>query len=135
MGSIQINHDIQGKSFAIKLAAGQRVYQVHREKESINFDMNKYVLSYLSANAYILYMYMITNAQNRPWSLSSKHINDMTPLSKNTYPNAFNELVEKGFLTEGIIDIGGQVFKKDAYHLWEYPELKDKTMPTLKSGK
>lgn len=118
----EINFYKNGFNGTIKVAANQKVIQVHRLNGGITFETNYKAMSDLSTNAYMLYMYMIMLPENKAWALSSKHVMEKTALTKNTYPNAVNELIEKGYLVSGSIDLGGTKWNDNAYHMWEEPQ-------------
>lgn len=120
--TIEINNDSQLRSYAIKVAANQKVIQIHRKAGSITFASNYKAMKKLSSNAYVLYMYLLMHSNNRIWALSSEAVYDKTNLTKNTFPKAVEELIVTGYLVEGEIDIGGNKFKNNAFHLWEDPE-------------
>ena len=122
--TIEINNDSQLRSYAIKVAANQKVVQIHRRAGSITFDANYKAMKALSPAGYMLYMYLLMHSNNRIWALSSEAVYNKTNLTKNTFPKAVDELIATGYLTEGDIDIGGNKFKKNAFHLWEDPENK-----------
>ena len=58
----------------------------------------------LTADAYLLYMYLITRPSNRVWTLSSQDVYNNTALKKRTYSKAVSELIEKKYLIPGPID-------------------------------
>lgn len=122
--TIEINNDSQLRSYAIKVAANQKVIQIHRKSGSITFASNYKAMKALSSNAYVLYMYLLMHSNNRIWALSSEDVYDKTNLTKNTFPKAVEELIATGYLVKGEIDIGGNKFKNNAFHLWEDPEEK-----------
>lgn len=124
--TISVNITNYGNKFKIVVAKNQKVIQIHRIKNSINFVANQNAMKILTANAYVLYMYLLMHENHRIWALSSKDVFNKTPLTEKTYPKAVVELILKGYLTVGIIDIGGgEVYKEEAYHLWESPDMKD----------
>lgn len=122
------------KMYSILVAKNQKVIQIHRIKNSINFEANKKAMQDLTANAYVLYMYLLMHENHRVWALSSKDVFNKTPLTQKTYPKAVVELVEKGYLTAGIINLGQvrdnvvsdgyRKYKEEAYHLWEDPAMR-----------
>lgn len=121
---IQINCDKQGRSYAIVVAKNQKVIQIHRAKNGISFAANYEAMKILTPNAYVLFMYLLMHENNRVWALSSKDVYEKTTLTEKTYPKAVQELINKGYLTAGEIDLGsGTKYKEDAYHLWESPDL------------
>ena len=73
------------------------------------------------------------NNPAHPWALSSKDVTNKTALSMRTYNNAVAELIEKGYLVAGDINLpqysqrgvecGVWHFEENAYHLYEDPEL------------
>lgn len=112
--------------YIIKVAYNQKVVQIHRVESGINYKANYKALKALSTNAYALYMYLLMHEEKRIWALSSKDVYEKTSLTKNNYPKAVEELIEKGYLTQGKIDGGVTEFKENAYHLWEDPQNKVK---------
>ncbi len=132
------------KMYSILVAKNQKVIQIHRIKSSINFEANYKAMNDLTSNAYVLYMYLLMHENHRVWALSSKDVYNKTHLTEKTYPNAVKELVKKGYLTAGIINLGevhsgtidekGRRYKEEAYHLWEDPDMRaewEKENPTL----
>ena len=117
-------HLSNGQDYPIKLAKNQKIIQIHKVNIGINYSANMKALNKLSANAFVLYMYLLDHDEMRLWALSSKDVINKTSLSKNTYPNAVNELIEKGFLEEKSIDIGQEQYSENTYHFWEDPENK-----------
>lgn len=122
-----------GWNGAIKIAKNQKVIQIHRIKNSINFEANYFALNRLSSDAYVLYMYLLMRNPAQPWALSSKDVISRTSLSMRTYNNAVSELIEKKYLVEGEINLpqyslkgvecGMWHFEENAYHLYEDPDL------------
>lgn len=113
-----------GKRYGIKVAENQKVIQIHRVKKGINFAAGYQSLKDLTANAHLLYMYLLLHSEGRVWALSSKDVFEKTHLTKKTYPLAVQELIDKKYLTEGPIDIGSDtLYTKNAFHLWEIPSL------------
>lgn len=112
-------YDEHGDSYIIKVSNNQKVIQIHR-KRSINFSANYAAIKNLSANAYVLYMYLLMHSEKRIWALSSKDIYENTPLRKYTLSNAITELQEKGYLVPGEIDLGdNKTYNSNSYHLYE----------------
>ena len=122
------------KMYSILVAKNQKVLQIHRIKSSINFEANYKAMKALTSNAYVLYMYLLMHENHRVWALSSKDVYAKTHLTDKTYPNAVKELVKKGYLTPGIINLGelrsgvqsdyDRKYKEEAYHLWEDPDMR-----------
>lgn len=123
--TIWINNDSKGSTYKIELAKNQKVVQVHRIKNSINFKANEKAMETLSANAFVLYMYLLRHSNDRIWSMSSKDIFNKTPLTEKTYPKAVDELISTGYLVAGELGIGnGETYKENAFHLLEDPDMK-----------
>ena len=113
-----------GKHYGVQVAKNQKVIQIHRVKNGINFEANYEAMKNLSANAYVLYMYLIMHSEGRVWALSKVDVEAKTALKEKTYLKAVQELIEKKYLTPGDIDIGGEKpWIEEAYHLWETPSL------------
>ena len=128
--TISVNMAKSGGNYKIIVAKNQKVIQIHRIKNSINFTANQSAMQILTSNAYVLYMYLLMHENHRIWALSSKDVFNKTPLTEKTYPKAVVELILKGYLTAGIINIGGDkkyydTYKEEAYHLWESPDMKE----------
>lgn len=122
--TISIYERATGKHYAIQVAKNQKVIQIHRVKSSINFAANYEAMKDLTANAYVLYMYLIMHSEGRVWALSKVDVEAKTPLKEKTYLKAVQELIDKKYLTAGEIDIGdGKKWTEEAYHLWETPSL------------
>lgn len=113
-----------GKHYGIQVAKNQKVIQIHRVKNGINFEANYEAMKNLTSNAYVLYMYLIMHSNDRVWALSKVDVEAKTALSEKTYLKAVQELISKNYLTAGEIDIGGEKpWTEEAYHLWETPSL------------
>lgn len=112
-------YDENGNSYILKVSNNQKLIQIHREK-GINFSANYAAMKNLSANAYVLYMYLLMHHEKRLWVLSSKDIYEKTPLRKYTLTNAITELQDKGYLVPGPVDLGNEyTYKSNSYHLYE----------------
>jgi len=112
-------YDERGNDYILKVANNQKVIQIHRKK-GISFSANYAAIKNLSANAYVLYMYLLMQNENRIWVLSSKDIYENTPLKKYTLTNALAELQDKGYLVPGEIDLGKKrTYNSNSYHLYE----------------
>jgi hypothetical protein len=123
--TISVYEKATGKHYGIQVAKNQKVIQIHRVKNGINFAANYSAMKELTANAYVLYMYLLMHSNDRVWALSKVDVEDKTQLSEKTYLKAVQELISKGYLTAGDIDIGdGKVWTENAYHLWEAPTHK-----------
>ena len=112
-------YDSTNTPYSITIANNQKAIYIHREK-GINFTHNHYAMSLLSADAYLLYMYLITRKDNRVWVLSSQDVFAQTALKRRTYTNALSELQEKKYLIAGPIE--GITKTDNTYHLWETPK-------------
>ena len=126
--------DVQGshgQRYTILVSKNQKVIKIHRIKSAINFKANEQAQKELSIYAYAMYMYLIRHEQNRVWALSSKDVFEKTPLKEKTYIKAVQELIDKGYLTKGTIDLGcgDRKYKDEAYHLWETPSLRFEETP------
>lgn len=111
--------DSLGSPYELTIANNQKAIYIHREK-GINFKHNHAAMKALSADAYLLYMYLITRQGGRVWVLSSQDVFNQTALKRRTYTNALNELQEKKYLIAGPIeDVGNNVA---TYHMWEAPK-------------
>lgn len=123
--TISVYERATGKHYGIQVAKNQKVIQIHRVKNGINFAANYEAMKNLSANGYVLYMYLVMHSNDRVWALSKVDVEEKTPLTEKTYLKAVQELISKGYLTAGEIDIGdGKIWTENAYHLWETPVLK-----------
>ncbi len=98
------------KDYTIMVSTNQRIIQINRAGVSndINFVANANARKELSANAYLLYMHLLCRNENRIWAVSSSEIFENTSLTHNTYYNAWNELVEKGYIMTGTLNVGDQ---------------------------
>ena len=122
--TISVYERATGKHYGIQVAKNQKVVQIHRVKNGINFAASYQSLKDLTANAHLLYMYLLLHSEGRVWALSSKDVYERTHLTDKTYPKAVQELIEKKYLTPGDIDIGTDApFTENAYHFWETPSL------------
>lgn len=95
------------KDYTIMISKNQRAIQINRAGVSndINFVANAKARKELTANAYLLYMHLLCRNENRIWAVSSQEIFENTSLTHNTYYNAWNELVEKGYIMTGTLNI------------------------------
>lgn len=123
--TISVYERATGKHYSIQVAKNQKVIQIHRVKSSINFAANYEAMKDLSANAYVLYMYLIMHSEGRVWALSKVDVEAKTPLKEKTYLKAVQELIEKKYLTAGEIYLGEgeKKWTEEAYHMWETPSL------------
>lgn len=94
------------KDYTIMVSKNQRVIQINRVQSGINFSANAIARKELTSNAYLLYMHLLCRDENRVWAVSSAEIFENTSLTHNTYYNAWNELVEKGYLMTGTLTVG-----------------------------
>lgn len=58
-GKISVYERGTGKQYSITIAANQKVIQINRVKNYINFEANYKAMTALSSNAYVLYMYLL----------------------------------------------------------------------------
>ena len=133
MSNSKIEFYKHGYNGSIQISKNQKVIQIHKVQNGINFEANKKALASLTTNAYVLYMYILMNNPMHPWALSSKDATNKTALSMRTYNNAVAELIEKNYLVEGEINMkqysikgiecGLWHFDENAYHLYEDPDL------------
>lgn len=107
----------------IRLSYDQKLIQIHKVREGVNFVANQQAMKTLSANGYLLYMYLLLHNDKRIWALSSKDVFNKTALTVNTYPKAVKELIEKGYLVSGVIDTGIDIISRNAYHFYEQPSV------------
>ena len=124
--SIVVNSYSSGRNFSLKLTPEQALIQIHRFRESINFEANNEALKNLSAEAFVLYMYLVKQHPKYLWRLAEKDVLRKTPLTSDTLKSAFEELVEKQYLTPGEVGEGipwSQLYTYNSYHLWEKPSL------------
>lgn len=123
-GKISVSESRTGKQYYIKVAANQKVIQIHRVKNGINFEANYKAMAVLSANAYVLYMYLLMHENHRVWALSSKDVYAKTALTEKTYTKAVAELIENKYLVKGDIQLDAcTTYSWNAYHLYELPEM------------
>lgn len=123
-GKISIYERGTGKQYSIKVAANQKVVQIHRVQNYINFEANFKAMATLSSNAYVLYMYILMHDNRRIWALSSKDVYAKTALTEKTYTKAVAELIENRYLVKGDIQLDAYTtYSENAYHLYELPEL------------
>ena len=122
MANSEINFFKNGYNGSIKVAKNQKVIQIHRIKNGINFEANYKALATLTEHGYILYMYLLMHSNNRVWALSSKDVTERTPLTMNPYNAAVHDLIDKGYLVAGNIDEKELHFDVNAYHFLEDPE-------------
>ena len=111
-------YDSNKAPYTIKVSHNQKAIYIHRAK-GINFALNQLAMKALSADAYLLYMYLLTRKEGRVWVLSSQDVFEQTALKKRTYTNAINELIEKKYLISGPIE--GVAQNYNTYHLFEAP--------------
>ena len=73
----------------------------------------------LSADGYLLYMYLLTCYKERVWALSSQDVFTHTALKRRTYTKAITELIEKKYLISAPIE--GIPSTIETYHFYEMP--------------
>ena len=105
--------------FNINVGNDQRTYQVHRVGGGINFKANRRAMKMLSPEAYMLYMYMVMDTAEREWLLDEITVASKSRLKVSEVERAVQELLEKKYLTQGEISLGGSQHKRMAFHLWE----------------
>ena len=93
------------KDYTIMVSNNQKIIQINRVHTGINFSANAKARKELTANAYLLYMHLLCRDENRIWAVSSAEIFENTSLTHNTYYNAWNELVEKGYIYSGTLNL------------------------------
>ena len=123
---IVIDSPVSGLNFSLKLDPDQALIQTHRVLSGINFEANNEALKNLSAEAFVLYMYLVKHSPKSLWRLAEKDILKKTSLTADNLQSAFNELVEKHYLTPGEVGEGityNQLHTYNSYHLWETPSL------------
>jgi hypothetical protein len=114
-----------GYNGKIKVAKNQKVIQIHKIQNGINFEANYKALATLTEHGYILYMYLLMHSNDRIWALSSKDVTARTPLTMNPYNAAVHDLIEKGYLVKKDIDHMEYHFSENAYHFLEDPDNKE----------
>ena len=121
-GKISVYERGTGKQYSITIAANQKVIQINRVKNYINFEANYKAMSVLSSNAYVLYMYLLMHDNRRIWALSSKDVYAKTALTEKTYPKAVAELIDKNYLVSGDIQLDAYTkFSDNSYQFYELP--------------
>ena len=105
--------------FNINVDNDQQTYQVHRVGGGINFKANRRAMKVLSPEAYMLYMCMVMDASDHEWLLDEETVASKSSLKPSDIERAVQELLEKKYLTQGEITIGGAQHKRKAFHLWE----------------
>ena len=121
-GKISVYERGTGKQYSITIAANQKVIQINRVKNYINFEANYKAMSVLSSNAYVLYMYLLMHDNRRIWALSSKDVYAKTALTEKTYPKAVAELIDKNYLVWGDIQLDAYTkFSDNSYQFYELP--------------
>lgn len=98
-------------------------YQVHRISSGITFMAGKKALQALTPAAYMLYMHMLLNQENRCWLLKEKQVLKNTTLTAEHQQDGIQELIDKTYLTPGKIQTSDAVYTRNSYHLWENPEM------------
>lgn len=114
-----VNQD--GKVFCIRNDGP--IYRVHRLKGGINFEANEWALFNLSHETYILYMHIIIKSERTAWFLDERQIERATHLTSSKQLQAWCELQAKGYVTQGPVDVDGTIYKTNAYHVWEDPNM------------
>ena len=121
-GKISVYERGTGKQYSITIAANQKVIQINRVKNYINFEANYKAMSVLSSNAYVLYMYLLMHDNRRIWALSSKDVYAKTALTEKTYPKAVAELIDKNYLVRRDIQLVAYTkFSDNIYQFYEPP--------------
>lgn len=108
-----------GRCYSIKIVKNQKIVIARRRHNSISFADNREAAENLSTNAYTLYMNLIMNQNNKAWALSSKYVIEKTGLTKNTYPAAVNELINKGYMVASQVFASEGVWSEGVYELYE----------------
>lgn len=106
----------------IKLVANQKVIKLIKYSDSIDYTAHNKARKDLSANAFVLYDYLLCHSNNWVWALSSADVINETPLKIGTYNKAVAELIEMRYLVPHDIDIGSVVLDKDANHSYYFFE-------------
>lgn len=119
MESNEIPYYKNGYTGRVQVSKNQKIIQIHRIQNGINFEANYKALATLTEHGYILYMYLVMHSDNRIWALSSKDVIAKTPLTKNPYYKAVRDLIENGYLIKGEINMNGMRFSENAYHFVE----------------
>lgn len=101
-----------------KSVANQRFVKVHRENLNSNFlgvnnDNWRAAARDLGATAFLLYVYLVANADNYEFALSPSAITNSIGMPESTYRDQFRKLVSKGYL----VDCG-----KNKYEFYEAPK-------------
>lgn len=120
-------------TYQVEVAKNQKVVQIHRVKNGINFEANLRAMKTLSANGYVLYMYLMMHEKDRVWALSSKDVYRKTPLTEKTYPKAVQELIDNNYLIKENIGVGGTLISENAYHLYETPHIKQQPTKPIRT--
>lgn len=112
--------------YAVVVEKNQKLVQIHKYSEGVNFKANDEAQESLSMAAYSLYMYLIKHSNGRVWALSCTDIVNKKLFSRTTYHAAVTELIEKDYLVAGCIDIGTELVAENSYHFYECPALRNK---------
>lgn len=110
-------------NYSINIPAERPIFQVHRIQGGINFEANSIAMKKLSPKAYMLYMFLVSHSLKRIWTLSPGSIVKHTTLSENDLDAAIQELTDHGYWTTGKIDLNGQKFSCNSFHVWESPSM------------
>lgn len=119
------------KTYEVILAKNQKLIQINKKQNGINFQANYEALERLNSNTYKLYMYLMLHDDNRVWVLSCKDVCKRCDMGDNTYLRAVKELIEQGYLVKGKIDTGTEIVEENAYQFYETP----KTKTTIVNGR
>lgn len=112
--------------YTVNVDKNQKIVKIHKYTEGVNFKANDEAQEGLSMAAYSLYMYLIKHSNDRVWALSCSDVVNKKLFGKSTYHTAVAELMEKGYLVAGCIDIGTEIIAENSYHFYESPAMRNK---------
>lgn len=122
-----IKYERNGEKRTVSRSPKQRLIEIHLvcegRHESINYNAHLTARKELSKNAFQLYDFLEFIPNGTIWALSSKVVYQDTALTEETYPKAFQELIDKGYLIKGVIVHSEGSTKVDTYHFYEQPPL------------
>lgn len=103
--------DSENKSMyhTVTLTTNQKAIYISKGGEGISFSGLRKAMKMLSPTGLTLFNYLILRPANALWGLSRADVMENTPLTVTTYPNAVQELIERGYLQETTITVGNEI--------------------------
>lgn len=109
----------------------QRLVRIHRERATTDFLGIKNenwmaAANDLGAHAFLLYLYLASNADNYLEALSPTAVRQQIGMARSTFHDQFHRLVDKGYLVPS---------HGNTYHFYEVPESATRHSTIVSSGR